>query len=687
MSDLLTFARKLMRINERVVATNTSSAIFGSIGDLPQAVSSRPPLRIGLFPCEAEEEENAQLAMGLWTVLAHLLERWQDIEVYRIFVRFEGEADDFVWTIDKSQFSVEDWDIEYLDENVGIWGELKQSDSGWELIATIDNDNLTGDDAEAIDLKIQAASSGDLFSKLPALAQSIAEAIDASRVDDTDPVYPDEPIEIDETFNTFLENILEWEVNLLASLWGVELDDEDIEDMFADLLDAGEALGTNFAAWAIAKAVAETMRPGYSVLGDMLIDKVPLVMTTFDSKFPMPILAGAVFKMGFAQQSYRLLAGELGIRSDNTNAWLKLAEILAEGGLWLQSIDRFQAAIEHEAVNSHLYRAYGNALISADRAGQDVETFILIDLSDYDQNYVIWEAVEAYGEALKLDSGDIRACYARVLQLSEVDIDQEYLWTDFVKLVEMDTNGDYTADVIDSLYDVEDIQTGVNALIALIESNPERQDLYTNLAALYLAGYDGDSAVPLLEKAKTMTTDTVRLAEIERLLLTANNAEFEYRFAGVISVLDAGNKLGTGDVEFLEDVVENAPHVIEAQIALGHSYYLWKEYDEALEVLLDAQEDFPDQPIVLDWLARILWESGERETAFTYLNRGIEQHPFNVQLIARAGQYLFDNGQLDEARRYLARSEEIAPGHPTLKTVREYIARQMADNPAKYQDS
>lgn len=686
MSELQTFARKLMRINERVVAKNTASAIFGSVGDLPQAVSSRAPLRIGLFPCEAENEENAHLAVGLWTVLAHLLERWRDIEVYRIFVRFEDEADDFVWTMDKSQFSVEDWDIEYLDENIGLWGELKQS-TGWELRATIDNDNLTGNDADPIDLSIQASSSGELFSKLPAFAQSIAKSIDANRIDDTDPVYPEETIEVNEAFTTFLELIFEWEVNLLASLWGVELDDEDVEEAFSDLLDAGKLLDTDFAAWAVAKAIAETMRPGYSVIGDALIDRIPSVMTTFSSKYPMPILAGAVFNMGFAQQSYRLLNTELKARPDNTSAWLKLAEILAEGGLWLQSIEYFRSAIKQEAVNSHLYRAYGNALISADRAGQDIESFVLIDLSEYDQNHVIWEAIEAYGEALKLNPDDIRACYARVLQLTEVDIEQEYLWEDFVKLIEMDRNGDYTADVIDSLYDVEDVQAGVDALVNLIENNPERQDLYLNLAALYLAGYDGDSAIPLLEKAQTMTSDVARLAEIERLLLTANNPEFEYRFAEVISVLDAGNKLGADEVEFLEDIVENAAHVIEARIALGRSYYLWKEYDEALEVLLDAQESFPDQPIVLDWLARILWESGERETAFTYLNRGIQRYPFNVQLIARAGQYLFDNDQLDEARQYLARSEEIAPGHPMLKAVREYIARQMASNPAKYKDN
>ncbi|MGB7341356.1 MAG: tetratricopeptide repeat protein, partial [Phototrophicaceae bacterium] len=267
-----------------------------------------------------------------------------------------------------------------------------------------------------------------------------------------------------------------------------------------------------------------------------------------------------------------------------------------------------------------------------------------------------------------------------------VDFEQVYLWESFAKLVEMDTDGDYTADVIDSFYDVSEIDAGVAALERLIEENPDRLDLYMNLAALHLAAYDSPAALPLLVRAKSLAKTTSQLADIERMALMANDSEFEYRFGEVMSILDAGNKLQANDVEFLEDLVEQAPHAIEGHLALARSYYAWEEYDEALEVLLDAQESFPDQPSILDWLARILWESGERETAFTYLNRGILAQPFNVQLIARAGQYLFDNDQLIEARRYLARAESIQPKHPMLNAVRNYIAQKIADNPNKYRD-
>ena len=98
MSDLTSFARKLMRINQTVVRNYAPSAIFGTIGDLPQAISHRPAFRIGLWPCISE---NPEIAMGLWTALAHLLERWRDIEVYRLFAKFENE--DFEWKLRAQQ--------------------------------------------------------------------------------------------------------------------------------------------------------------------------------------------------------------------------------------------------------------------------------------------------------------------------------------------------------------------------------------------------------------------------------------------------------------------------------------------------------------------------------------------------------------------------------------------------------
>lgn len=677
MSDLTTFARKLMRINQAAVRTNRASAIFGSLGELPEALSHRASLRIGLWPCISEKPE---LAMGLWTALAHLLERWRDIEVYRLFAKFEGES--FEWTMAASQFEVDDFELEPLDENVGIWGKLVKTGDNWTLTATIDNDNLTGEDNEAQDLSITAASPADFIAKLPDFAALIAENLGAFVMDDTDLPYPAENATDSLKLTDLLQRLLQWEVKLTGSLWGIEWTDEQFVADFDELLKLGEAEGTEFAAWMVAKALAESMRPGYSVLGELLLERLDDVAKAFSkSNSAVPILAGAVFQMGHAPKAHRLLKLETTAKAKNTRAWLKSAELLALGGHLKESIEQFQNAIEQEAVNNHLYRAYANVLLAAEQYGEELDSFILIDFSEYDDDYLLWEAIAAYGKALELDPKDIRALYSRLLQMIYVQENDAALWADFRKLLSLDSKGEYIRDVIESMYELEDVKPGLDELESLLKANPERIDFYINLAALHMSHDDLDAAKPLLEKALKQTSDVNELAEIERLLLAVNDDEFEQRFGEAVGILDAGNELSADEVEFLENVVEKAPHMMQAQLALARAYYVWDEKKDALEVLLDAQEMLPDQAEILNLLARILWESDEKETAFQYLNRGLAAYPFNVALLSRTGQYLFENGQYKESRSYLARAEEIAPRDPYLQAARTFIAMKLAENP------
>lgn len=684
MGDLVTFARRLMRINEKVARSNTPTAIFGSIGDLPQAISHRANYRIGLWPCVSEEKP--ELAMGLWSALAHLLERWHDIQVYRLFVKFEEEYEDFEWSMEKSQFTVEDWELEPLDENIGIWGELKQEGDSWQLSISIDNDMLTGEDSEPEDLSISAPTATGLIAMLPDFAKLIAERIGAELIDDTDIPYPNVDYQETEALVQFLKQVLDWEVQLLAYFWDADWEDEDIETDFHELLDSGKAVQDDFAAWLASKSVAHTMRPGYSVIGDLLFEQVEAIFTTFpDSFYPVPIMAAAIYNMGFAPDSYRLLEDELKTHPLSQQAWLRLAELYAGGGHFNESLSHFQTAIEKDLANNTLYRNYGNVLLATDQYGIEVETFVLVDPDKYAEDSVIWEAIEAYEKALEQDSHDVRTLYAQSLQLILVDEELTRFWTSFDKLVALDTTGDYVREVVESLYDVEDISHAVDTLKSLLDKNPERIDIYINLAALYLLDEDGDSAETLLEKAQEMTEDLEILTDIERMLLSVDDPDFEQRFAELVSILDAGNAISSDDMEYLEEIVEDSPNFVEGQLAVARAYYIWDDTDEALEVLLSAQERLPDQPEILSWLARILWESGESELAFQYLNRGLQNYPFNVALLARTGQYLFDNGQLKAARAMLSRAEEISPRDPSLQVVRTYIAQKMASNPDLYE--
>jgi tetratricopeptide (TPR) repeat protein len=684
MSRITTFARKMMRINEKVLRSNTPTAIFGSIGDLPQSISSRANYRIGLWPCMSREKP--EFAMGLWTALAHLLERWRDVQVYRLFVKLEGDPDAFEWSMEKSQFTVDEWDVEPLDENIGLWGKLEQDGDSWKLTATIDSDLLTGEDNEPEELHILAATVTDLIAMLPDFATQIAEKIGAERLDDADAPYPNQLYEENSALIHLMQQVLDWDVKLVSYLWDVEWNDDEIEASFQALIEAGRAVQNDFAAWLVSKAIAHTMKPGYSLVGDLLVEHDADVISAFpNSRYPTPIIAGSIYNMGFISKSHQLLEDEVKAHPGSQQSWLKLAELYANGGHLADSLRSFQSAIENNAVNSHLFRAYGNVLVASDQYNVELEDFTLIAPDEIEEDELMWEAIEAYEKALELDPNDIPALYSQLLQLAYTD-DEDRLWAGFNKLLALDTSGEYVRDVIDSFYDIEDISPAISALQILINEQPERIDLYINLASLHLVHEDAVAARPLLEQAQTMTSDLSVLADIERLILAADDPEFEQRFAEMIAILDAGNELSADDVEYLEAIVEQMPNLIDAQLALARAYYLWDDTDEALEVLLDVQERVPDQANVLDLLSRILWESDQKVLAFQYLNRGLQAYPFNVALLARTGLYLFDNGQLQDARGYLARAEEIEPRNTNLQTVRAYIARKMAENPELYLD-
>jgi tetratricopeptide (TPR) repeat protein len=681
MTDITTFARRMMRIYEKPTATNTPRAIFGSIGDLPQSIASRPPYRIGLWSCLSAD--NPEFAMGLWSILAHLLERWRDIQVYRIFVKFEDGADTFDWSIQQSQFEVDDWSVEPLDENIAIWGKLEKTGEIWNLHISIENDLLTGQDNELIELSFTANRLADFVGQLPKIVETIAkDKIEAERLDETASLFKTDNLPDEAVLTPFLAKLLEWDVQLLSNLWGIEVEDATVEALFEELLATGQAVNHDVAVWSVSQAVAHSMAPGYMVIGELFAPRVNEVIEAFPtSDLPAPILATAIFTMGNVQEAHTLLEDDIKAHPDSVAGWLKLAELYAAGGRIDESLETFQNAIEKEVTSSHLYRAYGNLLLAAEQYGEEVEAYVLIDPDDFDEHEIIWEAIEAYKKALQLAPTDIRALYTKLLQLLYVEAEEKQIWQDFKQLLQLDTTGDYVRDVIESMYDLEDIQPGVNALKAMLKEQSERVDVLINLASLYLVTDEGEQAKVYLEQAKSKTASVDKLADIELLVLAADDPEFEQRFGEIEAIVNAGNNPTADDVEFLENATEQAPHVISAHLVLARAYDIWGEKDDALEVLLDLQEKLPDNPAVIDMLAKLLWDLDEKELAFSYLNKGLVAYPFNVPLLVRTGRYLFDNEQWAEARAYLGRAEEIAPQDATLQATRGYIARKLAENP------
>lgn len=680
MSDL---AKKLIRIDERTAQTATPRAIFGSVGELPQSIVSSVPYRIGMWPCL--HTDDPALAMGIWGALGYILEHWRDIRVYRLFVQLDLESDfnAFQWSIEKSQFGLDDWHLEELDENIAMWGELKVEDDQCTLTVFIENDLV--DDEETEQLNLTGSSVVDLLQKLPEFAHTLADHIDAQRYDESLSLYTVSDALDVSAFAQLAGHVLHWDASLLAMLAGYDWEDEDVLALYRDMLNTGQAIDSDLAGWLIAKSIAQTMRPGYSLIGDLMIDEVQTIIDAFPhSRHPAVLLSDGLYKLGYTQESFDFLTRETQAHPTSTAAWLKYGELLASSGRVSEAVDKFQSAIENEAANASLYFIYGNVLVAAQRYDQPIESFILIDIDEIMTQRIVWEAVEAYEEAIKLRPDHTRALHAQLNQLATLNDVTNRFWLGFDRLVTLDDTGALVRDVIDGLYDDMDMQAGFSILKQAIETHPDRVDLYTNLASLYLASFDPDEAEEYLIKAKALTNDEAALADIERLALAANDPEFEYRFGELSAIVDAGNKLSAADVAYLEDIAEKAPHMISGHLTLSRAYAAWGDSDAAIEVLLDVQQEMPDHPGVLDLLGQLLWEADERALAFEYLNRGVATSPLYVPILTRIGRYLFENEQYAESRQFLAYAEDIAPNDPTLSSVRTYIAQRIEADPGKY---
>jgi tetratricopeptide (TPR) repeat protein len=237
---------------------------------------------------------------------------------------------------------------------------------------------------------------------------------------------------------------------------------------------------------------------------------------------------------------------------------------------------------------------------------------------------------------------------------------------------------------VDAFTALDDIEPGLEIIEDALEQSPQRVDLRVALAAAYLACDEVEYALSELEQAAEQTDDLQLLGDIERLILGANNPEFETWLGEIGDKIAAGNAPNHDDLDFLESAKESAPNFVDPYLMLGRGYLLREEATDALETLLDAQKRFPSDPDVLEALASVLWENEEYETALGYLDRGLAAHPQHVPLLTRMGQSMFDTGDVDAARAYLQRAEALSPRHPSFIRARKYIAEQMQDMPDDY---
>ncbi len=653
--------------------TNLPSAIFGTAGQLSRYIDQRERVRIGLWPIVSEAEP--EVAMGMAVILAFLLDRWTDIRVYQLLVSVEDEPeDDYIWDITQSQFGIDDWQLDPLDENVAIWGSLQRDDAKYTLEIDVENDLL--DDREEKNFTIEALDLAGIIHLLPKLSVDIADYLGSTgAVSDTF----DESSSSDTALSELLTALFTLQRRLFLFLWGIEYTVQELETDLNMLIAKSRELPADLCAWIVSNAVAHAMHPGYEELSDFSATTASYVVESFPQvEFPFTYLAMALYRQGKVVEAIEMLKAGVSQHPQYANGWRIYAELYRLSGRFRDAVDIYQQAIENDVEDVTLFRRYGSTLEAMDMEALPLDDFILIDPDEYDRELVLHEAVAAYGEALQREPEHVGTLRQQVLLL--VDLEElDQLWPAFQRLVALDEDGGSIREVVDAMYNLEDLQPALDALTSRFEQLPDRIDLLISQAVAYLNLEDSDRAYTLLERASDLAEDADIQSDIQRLMLAANDPEFETRLGEIKNLVEAGQSLENDDMDFIEDAIEDAPLLSELYVVHARANMNWEENDLAMNTLLDGIKENPNDPGIVELLAQLLWDSGEHDLAFDYLNKAVEEHPHHVPLLALTGQYLAENDQRDAARTYLLRAEAISPTHPALRRVRQNIAQMHLD--------
>ena len=664
------FAQRLM-MQGQMSAPKVPTAIFGTAGSEGQALyAGQPALRIGLWPLRSAEKP--ELAMGLFTLLGFLLERWQGVRVYRLAARLEEESSQWQWSMANSQFGVDDWQLDGLDDNVGIWGELECDSAGLRLALFVEDDRLA-EDTPPVEISYNARTLSALVNALPGVARQIAFTLNVDVFRRNSPLYAGGDWK-EGALQEALELAFRQELRLYLHLWGqTRSDNQTIEDL-QQLAQRVQPLG-EIGAWISAKCQARWLH--FSDDGEMLQPAVALQ----DELFPefaaaAIIVAETIFARGRPGRAIELLeAREEG--ADSTLV-LALADFYRRSGRVSEAVDALQDGIEAGQRSCDLLTYYGDLLQAMDLGGMSCESLVFVDPDQEPQDTQLWEALAAWEAAHQLEPENPQLLQRMLVSLAELDSEDARFWPAFEALVTLEDGNEALRQVIDACYGLDSLAPALSLLQDAFARQPNNLELGLNLAEVLLLEQDEAALETLLAKLRPLARDEEAQAEIARLQLMAEEPEFEMRLGEIEGVLDAGNALGSQDTEWLEDIIVRAPGLGGMHALLARAYQGWNESAAALETLLDGFRRFPADAELAALLGAHLWLAGEEELAFEFLGKGLAQNPNDVPLLALTGQYLFEDEQEAAARSCLARAEALAPRHPALAQARARIAALMA---------
>ncbi len=669
---MISAAERMKALGKQPASGGAPSSLFGSAASLAQSIDSDEQYRIGFYPivCNSAPE----VAMGLASCLCYLLDQYRDTRVYRCFARI-GDADgggDIVAS--DYQFTIDDWELEGLADNIQVFGRLEHGDGDYQLTLFLDASLQGGMEIEEVSFGFPSLV--ELVLALPQVAARAMSKFDVTVASQAIIAYRTSTGD-SKALEELLTSVFEWNLDIYLQLWGAEWSEADIATQFAEIAECARQLNDEFAAWCLGMAAKHVMQAGMEQIADTVVTQAGGAFATGPASSGGKSAAAQGFaQLGYVDRAVALLNPVL--QSDATaSVWLTLVAIYRRAGQMSEAIDTCQRALEADLDHPALFWEYTQLLMSAEAADGPVEELLLVDPDDYREELQITaEITSALKLYLATATSDLNALQLAIATM--IDLDDQELWSYFEQLAAKDIDGEFTGEIIDRLLDLDDRDSAYDILERAADANAYA---HVFLAQLAIADEDTTLALDTIAACRRRFTeiDDELEMELQRLDIGARSPDFEETFAEIKLSLAGNRRVSESQVEILEEAIGIAPQMVDLYVVLARCYSAWNDGESALEVLGEAESRAGNHPQLDLARARLMWARNERHDAIERLNSGLAAFPGDVNLLAQMAHFLIENGQLEDARQYILRAETIAPSHRAIWQVKRLVAQKMAE--------
>jgi tetratricopeptide (TPR) repeat protein len=682
---MVDFAQKLMTAAEvwgSDTAPLTPNPMATATGSSQKAI-----FRIGFWPVTSDSEAEIGTGMGIGLILAALLEQWPSVCVYRLMTQLRDTSSNYQWGIEDTQFGVDDWEVEGLDENVAIWGSLTAQND--HLILSLEVENDAREDDDTLVLNHESDTLVDILNQLPVIAATIIKWLDGTNTgSDSQNTYDTVTIGDEISVRDFLEDVFLWEVDYFLELWGQGSSNDQVLESQSNLIDLSNNLTSNLGAWLLSQSISRFVIFDETNWSRWLLPTVKETASALGKySISAKIFGTLLVRCKENLEAFDVLETGISLHPNDKEIWMTLGDIYMQQGENLSAIDVFQRAIEAGVATAELYWRYASLMdtlvehqiklnegatrISA--AGRPyVEQYIFMDARADAPS--LRESCAAYRQVVGLDNTNINVIAGLVIRL--LSLDEPDAWDFCAQLIDKDKEGITTAAVIEQI-DNSDMDHLRRLLQTASAKDPKALGPHLSLVRVYLALGEDDNAKRELHTISGSQIPLQIQPTLVRLRLLTDEPDFDIRIGEIQDVLDANGQVSSEDVDFLESVVEKEPLFTEGYKLLARSYLSWDEADHALEVLLDGQKTVPFDSELLALLAKVLWDEDQADLAYAYLDQGLNTNDSDAALLSLMGRFLFEDGEDDTAKEYLRRAEAADPLSAELSITRSYIANTL----------